>query len=478
MAKASTISCSTADIESYAVITINTEDRTYLHDLTYEFKGLTGTIGENVTGTTSISWYIPSTFYAKIPNDKSGWGVITCKTYSGSTLIGTKTSNFCVTCNESKCRPTLSPTAVDTNSNTIALTGNSSKFVRGKSWVTAEANASANNSATLQSWQIICGGQGSYSSDGVSTIFYPESNKFVFTARDSRNFVTQITQQYDFVDYFKPTCNLSVNAPTTDGEVFIDISGEFFNGSFGASNNTLTVYYKWNDQTYDPVTNSTSANHIDWTALTVTKSGNQYSGSTTLTGFDYQKRYTFQAKAVDKLETIESSLNKIKSTPVFDWSRTDFNFNVPVNFSDNIKYKNNDLDFVVESYWDDTWSYGYRLWNNGTAEYWKVKTHDSIFTDTTSYDSWVGKSNYCNSITYPKQKGKSDKIFINPPAVFMKADGGYDNNGDKLPIISVITDGSGDKDNTSRYSFLYLGGIAGVIQNVTLYVYAIGRWKP
>ena len=150
---------------------------------------------------------------------------------------------------------------------------------------------------------------------------------------------------------------------------------------------------------------------------------------------------------------------------------------MPVNFSDNIKYKNNDLDFVVESDWDDTWNYGYRLWNNGTAEYWKVKTHDSIFTDTTSYDSWVGKSNYCNSITYPKQKGKSDKIFISPPAVFMKADGGYDNNGDKLPIISVITDGSGDKDNTSRYSFLYLGGIAGVIQNVTLYVYAIGRWK-
>jgi hypothetical protein len=40
--------------------------------------------------------------------------------------------------------------------------------------------------------------------------------------------------------------------------------------------------------------------------------------------------YTFQAKAVDRLEEILSAEKVVSTIPVFDWGHDDFNFNVPV----------------------------------------------------------------------------------------------------------------------------------------------------
>ena len=45
---------------------------------------------------------------------------------------------------------------------------------------------------------------------------------------------------------------------------------------------------------------------------------------------DYKAKYTFQAKAIDKLITKESVERTVKAVPVFDWGEEDFNFNVPV----------------------------------------------------------------------------------------------------------------------------------------------------
>ena len=127
--RASSVSCSTADIGSNATISISRASSSFTHTLSYAFGSLTGTIATK-TSSTSVSWTIPTTFYAQIPNDKSGTGTITCDTYNGSTLIGSKPTYFTATVNESASKPTLNPTAVDSNATTTALTGDSSKFIK------------------------------------------------------------------------------------------------------------------------------------------------------------------------------------------------------------------------------------------------------------------------------------------------------------------------------------------------------------
>ena len=46
------------------------------------------------TSDISYGWEVPTSFYDEIPNNSYGVCTITCKTYSGNTLIGTKTTTF------------------------------------------------------------------------------------------------------------------------------------------------------------------------------------------------------------------------------------------------------------------------------------------------------------------------------------------------------------------------------------------------
>jgi hypothetical protein len=100
-------------------------------------------------------------------------------------------------------------------------------------------------------------------------------------------------------------------------------SGNYFNGSFGAVNNTLTVQYRYKEY---------GGAFSDWTDMTVTKNGNYYSATASLTGLDYQQSYVFEAQAIDKLMTVPSTGSPIQSRPVFHWGENDFVFEVPVTF--------------------------------------------------------------------------------------------------------------------------------------------------
>lgn len=215
--------------------------------------------------------------------------------------------------------PTISPTIVDSNSKTIALTGNSSKLVRYYSNATIAMGAAAVKGATLASKKVTCGNK-SLTADG--TINAVESGSFVFTATDNRGNYSTKTVNAAFVEYVKLTCTLANNMPGTDGSMTVKVTGNYYNGSFGTKSNSLTVYYRY--KIYG------GSYPDNWTAMTVTKSGNTYSATANLTGFDYQTSYVFQAYAVDALATVYSVEKTVKATPVFDWSENDFRFNVPI----------------------------------------------------------------------------------------------------------------------------------------------------
>lgn len=383
--RASTVSCSTANIGNTATITINRASSSFTHTLSYTFGSLDDTIVTK-TNKTSVAWTIPTTFYARIPNSKSGTGTITCDTYSGSTKIGTNTCTFTATVSAATSKPTLSPTVVDNNSTTIALTGDDTKFIKYYSNAAVTTGAEARNSATLASQKITCGSKSI--SSGSGTINKVESGTFKFSATDSRGYTTSQAVTKPLIKYVKLTCSMNASAASTSGVAELKISGNYWNGNFGATNNTLTVQYRYKEQggTYSAWTDSSAS---------INKSNNTYSTTVSISGLNYLNAYTFQARAIDKLATVRSTEQTRKTVPVFDWGAEDFNFNVPVSFSAGVANitQLGIADYIVEQRVFSVTENGYtchkryRVWNSGLIENWLMIEYNTAVPITTAWGS-------------------------------------------------------------------------------------------
>ena len=233
-----------------------------------------------------------------------------------------------------EANPTINPTAIDTDTSMTALTGDNNKIVKYYSDIAYTFNATALKGATIKTYSVICGGKtGSAASGTLSNV---ESGDITFKVVDSRGNTTTKTLNKTFIAYVKPTCAMAVDAPTTDGQLTVKASGNYFNGSIGNTANTLTVQYR---------IKANSGSYGSWTAMSATKSGNTYSATATITGLNYQNSYTIQTRIVDKINTVASSEKTVKTTPVFDWGENDFKFNVPVNAKNRFISTNTDTGF-------------------------------------------------------------------------------------------------------------------------------------
>lgn len=326
--RASGVTCSTANIGTAPTINISSASSSFTHTLTYTFGSLSGTIVERTSSTVYTSWAFPTTFYSQIPNATSGVGTIYCYTYSGSTHIGTSSCTFTARVNESISSPTINATITDQNTVTRALTGDSTILVRYYSTAYVSMTASAHNSASLVS-QSITNGNATYGSS-TATIANIENGVFSLSATDSRGFTTTVGRNLvsagKFIPYVHLTCNIENTKPDTSGNMTVRCDGSYYDGSFGAVTNTLTVKCRFKDA---------SGSYSDWYTMTITKNGNYYGAyaNFTIPNFNYQSVYTFECQAADKLATVYSSPSSAKSTPVFHWSETDFVFEVPVYFN-------------------------------------------------------------------------------------------------------------------------------------------------
>lgn len=219
--------------------------------------------------------------------------------------------------------PTVNPTVIDIDSVTTGLTGNNRYAVKYFSDLRYTANATAYKGATIKEYLVTCGGASSNASSGTFTNV--ESPTVNIKVTDSRGNTTTKIENLSNVNYVKLTCNMTATAPTTDGNMTININGNYFNGAIGATANTLTVQYRYKVN---------GGSYSGWVAATPTLSGNTYKATVNLTGKDYKNSYTIQARAIDKLMTVNSAEKTVKTTPVFDWGENDFNFNVTVSGAD------------------------------------------------------------------------------------------------------------------------------------------------
>ena len=217
--------------------------------------------------------------------------------------------------------PIVNPTVADVGTVTTALTGDANKIIKYYNYVSVNSGASAQKGADISSYSIKCGNKSISTASGSLTNV--ESADFIFTVKDSRGNITTKTVKKTLINYVKLTCNLNVDKPAADGKVTFMATGAYYNGSFGTTNNTLQVQYRYK---------ISGGSYSSWTNLTPTINGNAYAANGTVTGLDYRETYVFQARAIDKNSSggVNTGEQTVIAKPIFDWGSSDFNFNVPV----------------------------------------------------------------------------------------------------------------------------------------------------
>lgn len=229
--------------------------------------------------------------------------------------------------------PSVSLIAIDSNPTTKTLTADDNKFIKYFSTASLTLSATTKKYATISSTKITCE-DGKVSNSTSATFNNVESGNFTGGVIDSRGNPASITLNKTLIDYIKLTCNVDIYRPEpTTGEVNLKVSGNYFNGSFGSVENTITLQYRYKE--------SMTSYWSDWISITAIKNGNGYYWDGSLgTNFDYTKAYNFQINAYDKLMNLSVDRSVFQGIPVFDWGENDFKFNVPVFDAFDTRYNN------------------------------------------------------------------------------------------------------------------------------------------
>ena len=366
----------------------------------------------------------------------------------------TKYSVLHRTFSKTDLEPTLNPTVTDVNATTVALTGDSNTLIQYYSNAAITFGAEAKEGAIISSKKCVCGAK-SLTNDG--TITAVENGTFVFTATDNRGVTVSKTLNKTLIPYIKPTCNQQLRMVLENdnaAQVDLTITGNYFNGSFGAKNNTLTLYVRSLEE------GGAWSQWGDISILINDISNNTYTAHANVSGLNPNRTYTFQCKAVDALGEAITTEYAVKLKPVFDWGKTDFNFNVPITIEGNPL-----VDFVIEEGTDAMGTNGtwyWRKWKSGRADCYGVRNYGNMGVST----AWGGlyrSESFSQSLPYG--------LFIATPEVvditYRVANyGGW---------IARHEATEASKDNTG--GFIVVRPASATLSQAHIGFNVIGRWK-
>lgn len=316
--RASDIAVSNTDLGQNIPITIGKKVDTFTSTLSYAIGSLTGTIVEK-TSLSSYPWVMSNTLINSIkaayPNSGSyaKGGIeakVTCETYNGTTLIGTKETTFKLYITD---KPTISNVVrTELNSKISALT---TSVLRHTSQNKFTINATAPTGATIASYRVKNGTQDS----GLSTsnvvnlndiqTYYTENSvlktKFLISCIDSRgNESEEYPLVCDFINYIQVSINKTdvaikrTSGTSTDCKIYL--TGNFFNGEIGSTSNVISLKCRYKQQG----TNTWS----EWNTLSVTYTDNTFkANNVSVSGtFDYKENYDMELIASDVIENYDT----------------------------------------------------------------------------------------------------------------------------------------------------------------------------
>lgn len=247
--RASSVSMPAATMGSEVTISINPAVDQFTHTLAYSFGSATGTITTK-TSLLAVKWTPALTLANQIPNATSGTGTLTCYTYSGSTLIGTRSITITL-----KVPTSVVPTIGSFTATRVDGTVPSSWgiYVQNKSAVTLTiSNAAGAYGSTIKAYSIT-GGSYSGSSSTLTTGVLVSSGTYTFTGKvtDSRGRTATKTVSISVVEYSPPVITGHVSYRSNSSGTAAD-AGTYIRGlvtytyASCSSKNTVTraTYYK------------------------------------------------------------------------------------------------------------------------------------------------------------------------------------------------------------------------------------------
>lgn len=255
-------SLSAATVEMGKSVTINTPavNSAYRHTLRYAFGGASGTIATGIAS--SVSWTPPVSLANQIPSATAGSGTIYCDTYSGSTLLGTKSVSITLTVPGS-----VVPSAGTLSAALAEDTSGTGLYVKGmgKAKLTL-SGASGAYGSSITSYTITGGGWAA-TNGALTTGTLASAGNITFTATvtDSRGRKASTTRTISVIDYTKPgvavcdvyRCDADGNRKKAGTYFAVEI-----NASYSAiTGNTLSItarYKKQSESSYGTAANVTN----------------------------------------------------------------------------------------------------------------------------------------------------------------------------------------------------------------------------
>lgn len=328
-----------------------------------------------------------------------------------------------------EAEPDLTVEAHDIRPETLAVTGDSHVFVNGFSNVEYTLTATPKKGASIARYEVTIGSNSAtYTTSDTSMFDIMEGvdgGNVLFKVTDSRGNYKGIQSTATFIPYTVPTIKADIGNPTTDGEMLYRINGNWYNGKFNTTDdavvNSLDIYYRYYEG--DEGFEDDETGWIKVPEESITIEDGTYKVVHKITGLNYRCRYSFQARVVDRLVRLTTSnVRTVSSIPVFDWSDSDFEFNVPVTFNESASFNNGIFlgeynsrmnDFVIEQGRMAGWNF--RRWDSGILECWFISEPTS-FTINTAWGGIYTKDNAFPGYAYPFEFESLPVVSVQPYA--------------------------------------------------------------
>ena len=186
---------------------INKASGSFTSTIRYGWNGNTGTIVSKTSATT-YDYVIPNSWMTYIPNDTSTWGTFYIDTYSGTTLIGTKSVTL-TTIVPDTVVPTFTSMTVSeatTSPNVSAVTGGTTYLQNASTLKFTFNGATQAYGSAISSYKVSVDGKTYNGNNAISDVFNT-SGTFTATATitDSRGRSSSKTVSITIAAYSKPS---------------------------------------------------------------------------------------------------------------------------------------------------------------------------------------------------------------------------------------------------------------------------------
>lgn len=321
------------DVERSINISLSPFSNNFTHSIKLQFGNNTSwlnTDGNLSTDEVRLSNFTPlfncpSAYYSQFSNN-SKTGTITLNTYSGDTLIGSKTNNFTIYANAQICVPFIEATLKDINETTLALTNNENIIVSGQStglinFITKRASSINDQNSHLEILSV----------NGINidvnlesaTILNLNNSTITIFVQNSRGSQYNGTFYATASDGLLPYVALTLDAfydrvTPTGGGVYCTLSGNYFNSNFSENiSNALYLQIWYREKGTE-----------DWQTIEVgdiTINNNTWSYKATFTEeFNYQKQYEFRTIVNDKLMVLDNIKPVSQGIPIWWYNEDKF----------------------------------------------------------------------------------------------------------------------------------------------------------